>query len=155
TFGEGWAWTPAAGTFKAFTKDDTQGLVVLPFSGWSDKFDTYNNGLQLIEFTPSALRTSGAAKTKGWVERGIFVKNRLVSLSDLALSVVDYSVRDTPKVIAELTLARNVIDAKPNGGTIAQLSTDWWGNDIDHSELRVLPIDQAEENLGDAATSTV
>src|SRR5262249_1000853 len=44
-----------------------------------------------------------------------------------------------------MTLARNVIDAQPQGGTIAQLSTDWWGNDNQTSELRVLPIGNAEE----------
>jgi hypothetical protein len=155
TFGDGWAWTPAAGTFKAFTKDDSKGLVVLPFSGWSSSTYSYNNGLQLIEFTPSSLRTAGAAQTKGWVERGIFVGNRLVSLSDLALSVVDYSVTDQPKIVTELTLARNVIDAKPNGDKITELSTDWWGNDIDHSELRILPLSQADENSSDPAIADV
>ncbi len=44
-FGKGWAWTPAAGTFKAFTKSDDQGLVVLPFSGWDPSGYSYNNGL--------------------------------------------------------------------------------------------------------------
>src|SRR5206468_2191099 len=102
TFGQGWAWTPAAGTFKAFTMDATQGLVVLPFSGWSDTSYSYNNGLQLIEFTATSERTAGAAKTRGWVERGIFVGNRLVSLSDLALSTVDYTNRDAPVVTHEL-----------------------------------------------------
>ncbi|HEX8954365.1 MAG TPA: beta-propeller domain-containing protein, partial [Polyangia bacterium] len=110
TFGQGWAWTPAAGTFKAFTMDATQGLVVLPFSGWSYQSQAYNNGLQLIEFTPTSVRTGGASHTKGWVERGIFVASgtvtRLVSLSDLALSVVDYTNHNAPTVTAELTLAR-------------------------------------------------
>jgi hypothetical protein len=156
TFGEGWAWTPAAGTFKAFTKDDSQGLVVLPFSGWSYKHNTYNNGLQLIEFTDTTIKTAGVAKTRGWVERGIFVKGRLVSLSDLALSVVDYTDRANPKVVKELTLARNVIAAEPLGNSIAQVSTDWWGNELDKSELRILPIADAEETKGlDSAVSTV
>src|SRR5207245_2778546 len=53
TFGSGWAWTPAAGTFKAFTMDASKGLVVLPFSGWSYDSQAYNNGLQLIDFTAS------------------------------------------------------------------------------------------------------
>ena len=52
TFGDGWASTPAAGTFKAFTMDSTRGLVVLPFSGWDASNSAYNNGVQLIEFTP-------------------------------------------------------------------------------------------------------
>lgn len=153
TFGDGWAWTPAAQTFKAFTQDASQGLVVLPFSGWSSAAQQYNNGVQLIEFTPpsatgaGSLRTAGAALTRGWVERGIFVNGRIVSLSDLALSVVDYSDPLGPKVTAQLTLARNVIAAQPSASTIAEISTDWWGNDITQSEVRVLPITDAAETF--------
>ena len=68
-----------------------------------------------------------------------------MSLCDLALSVVDYADHDAPKVVAELTLARNVVAAQPAGATIAQLSSDWWDNDDSTSELRVLPIANAEE----------
>jgi len=156
TFGDGWAWTPAAGTFKAFTKDDKQGLVVLPFSGWSNKTYSYSNGLQLIEFSETSIKTASTAKTKGWVERGIFVKGKLVSLSDTALSVVDYTDRYAPKTVAELTLARNVVHAQPQGTTIAQLSSDWYDNDLTKSELRVLPIGDAEEKKSlDGALASV
>ncbi len=154
-FGKGWAWTPAAGTFKAFTKNDADGLVVLPFSGWDPGGYAYNNGVQLIEFTPESIATSGTAKTKGWVERGIFVKNRLVSLSDLALSVVDYTDHANPSVVTELTLARNVVNAKPVGDNIVEVSSDFWDNDTDHSELRVLPMAQAEENVTDPAIASL
>src|SRR5581483_9930673 len=155
TFGQGWAWTPAAGTFKAFTMDATKGLVVLPFSGWSNASDTYNNGLQLIEFTTSSERTAGAAKTRGWVERGIFVGNRLMSLSDLSLASVDYTNHDAPVVTNELTLARNVIAASPGGSTIAEVSSDWWDNDVTSSEVRVLPIANAEETADAAGAVSV
>ena len=155
-FGKGWAWTPAAGTFKAFTKNDAEGLVVLPFSGWDHTGYSYNNGLQLIEFTPESIAASGTAKTSGWVERGIFVKNRLVSLSNLALTVVDYTDHENPSVVAELTLARNVVNAKPiDGDKLVELSSDFWQNDADHSELRVLPLAQAEENVSDATLASV
>lgn len=150
TFGSGWAWTPAAGTFKAFTMDAAKGLVVLPFSGWSSTNQAYNNGLQLIDFTASSIATGGAAHTRGWVERGIFVKNRLVSLSDLSLAVVDYTDHSAPIVTAELTLARNVITAQPQGSNIAEISTDWWNNDVTWSEVRLVPIADAEETT-DAA----
>ncbi|MGH7268815.1 MAG: beta-propeller domain-containing protein, partial [Polyangiaceae bacterium] len=151
SFGEGWASTPAAGTFKAFTMDPNRlgpshGLVVLPFSGWDASNSGYNNGVQLVEFTPSSITTDGAAHTKGWVERGIFVNGRIVSLSDLALSVVDYSNPAAPKVTAQLTLARSVVTAQPSGSTIAQVSSDWWDNDVSHSDVRVLPIADAEES---------
>ncbi|MBX3220675.1 MAG: beta-propeller domain-containing protein [Labilithrix sp.] len=155
SFGDGWAWTPAAGTFKAFTRDDAKKLVVLPFSGWSPSSYEYMNGVQLIEYDTGAITTRGAAKSKGWVERGVFVKNRLVALSDQALSVIDYADRNSPKVVKQITLARNVVSAEPNGATIAQLSTDWWGYDNQRSELRVLPIANAEENIAAPAAPSL
>jgi len=155
TFGNGWAWTPAADTFKAFTMDSTRGLVVLPFSGWDASNDQYNNGVQLIEFTPTSIKTAGAAHTHGWVERGIFVSNRIVSLSDLSLAVVDYADPMNPAVTAELTLARNVVASQPNGSSIAQVSSDWWGNDTTTSQVRVLPISDAAENFDESAAPQV
>jgi hypothetical protein len=157
TFGEGWAWTPAAGTFKAFTMDAEKGLVVLPFSGWSYTTQQYTNGLQLIEFTPTSIHTAGAARTRGWVERGIFVGDRLVSLSDVALAVIDYANTAAPTVVAELTLARNVVAAEPVGTTIATVASDFWEYDVTTSEVRVLPISDAEElrDVGAVPTVTV
>jgi hypothetical protein len=154
-FGKGWAYTPAAGTFKAFTLDTTQGLVVLPFSGWDSQAGAYNNGVQLFEFNDQSIRTSGTGHTKGWVERGIFVKNRLVSLSDLALSVIDYSTHDAPVVVSELTLARNVVNARPVGDNLVEVSSDFWDNDVDHSLLRVVPKSQADETTNDPALATL
>jgi len=150
-FGNGWAWTPAAGTFKAFTMDKAKGLVVLPFSGWDNVSYQYNNGLQLIEFDDRALTTAGAAHSNGWTERGIFVKDRLVSLSNLALSVVDYSDRMSPKLVAELTLARNVVNVRPLGDSVAELSSDWWGNQTGYSSLRIVPVNQIQDNVSGAA----
>lgn len=151
-FGNGWAWTPAAGTFKAFTMDKAKGLVVLPFSGWDNASYQYNNGLQLIEFSDAALKTAGAATSPGWTERGIFVKDRLVALSNLALSVVDYSDHLNPKLVTELTLARNVVNVRPLGESVAELSSDWWGNQTDHSSLRIVPVSELAEDGSDAAS---
>jgi hypothetical protein len=144
-FGNGWAWTPAAGTFKAFTMNTTQGLVVVPYAGWDSNSGAYNNGVQLVQFTAQNATVVGAAHTKGWVERGIFVGTRLYSLADMALAVIDYSNPNAPRVVTELTLARNVFTAQPVGATIGEVSSDWWGNDNTTSEVRVLPIAQADE----------
>ena len=157
-FGQGWAWTPATDTFKAFTMDATKGLVVLPFSGWDSTQQTYTNGLQLIEFTPTTQTTASAARTKGWVERGIFVGNRLVSLSDMSLAVVDYTNPMAPSVVTELTLARNVVASRPDaagGSTIAEVSSDWWDNDVTTSEVRVLPIANADETADATGVPTL
>jgi hypothetical protein len=145
TFGNGWAWTPAASTFKAITIDDTRGLMVVPFSGWDSNSYQYTNGVQILGYSATALTTSATAFSKGWVQRGIFVNNRLFSISDEALAVVDYSNPASPQVTGQLTLARNVINAQPQGSTIAELSSDWWGNDVTTSEMRVLPIANATE----------
>ncbi len=151
-FGDGWAWTPASGTFKAFTMDKSKGLIVLPFSGWDNDTYQYNNGLQLIEYTEQGISTAGAAHSKGWTERGIFIKDRLLALSDLSLSVVDYTDHENPKLVRELTLARNVVNVRPLGASVAELSSDWWGNDTNHSTLRILPASEAEENVSGKAS---
>ncbi len=160
SFGDGWAWTPAAETFKAFirgtTVDGSQGLVVLPFSGWSSTSQQYNNGVQLIEYTPTSITTAGAARGQGWVERGIFANGRIISLSDLALSVVNYADPLAPSVTAQLTLARNVVASQPAGTTIAEVSaSDWWGNDVSQSDVRVLPTSDAAEILDESAAPDV
>jgi hypothetical protein len=144
-FGDGWSWTPAADTFKAFTVSDAQGLAVVPFSGWDYNSLNYENGVQILQYSPTGIVSSATAHTKGWVERGIFVGTRLYSMSDEALAVVGYSDPTNPTVIDELTLARNVVNAQPQGSTIAELSSDWWGNDVTTSEMRVLPIANADE----------
>ncbi len=149
TFGSGWAWSPAASTFKAITIDDTQGLMVIPFSGWDYNATKYTNGVQLIAYTPSGITSSATAFSTGWVQRGIFVNGRLFSISDEALAVVDYTNPAAPQTVTQLTLARNVINAQPQGATIAELSSDWWGNDTSSSEMRVLPIANAAETSDD------
>jgi hypothetical protein len=154
-FGNGWAWTPAAGTFKAFTMDKAKGLVVLPFSGWDNTSFEYNDGLQLIEFNAQSLTTAGAANSRGWTERGIFVKDRLVALSDLSLAVVDYGDRMNPQVVTQLTLARNVVDVRPLGDSVAELSSDWWGKQTEHSDLRIVPVSELEQSASDTATDEI
>ena len=75
-----------------------------------------------MQFNQGALTGSGTAHTKGWVQRGIFVGNRLYSLSDESMGVVDFTNPSAPQVVGELTLARNVVNAQPQGSTIAELS---------------------------------
>lgn len=150
-FGEGWAWTPAAGTFKAFGRNTDAALVALPFSGWSYTTRGYNNGVQLIDVGTNTIRTAGAASVKGWAERAVFAKGRVLAMSDLSLGVIDYSDRDHPAVKKEMTLARNVVDNRIlkgnlDGKRVAQLSTDWWGYDANSSEFRVMPLADVEES---------
>jgi hypothetical protein len=157
TFGSGWAWSPASSTFKAVTIDDSKGLMVVPFSGWDPNASAYTNGVQLLQYTQAGITSSATAFSKGWVQRGIFVNNRLFSISDEALAVVDYTNPAAPQVVTQLTLARNVVNAQPQGATIAELSSDWWGNDVTSSEMRVLPLANASETTdnGQAVSASI
>ena len=126
-FGQGWSWTPASSTFKAFVKNDLEGLIALPYSGYDPSSWTSQDGVQLLEFTKDGIKAAGAATTRGYVERGVFAKGRLLSLSDQTLSVVDYSNHALPKETASLTLARNVFNALPTADAVTQVTGDWWG----------------------------
>ena len=53
---------------KAFLLDTADSMVVLPFSGWNN--NTYQNGLQLIEFTPTTL-ASEAGRTVARLQREV------------------------------------------------------------------------------------
>src|SRR5262249_47120772 len=49
-FGKELAFSSATSTFKAFTVDDADGLVALPFSDWDPDAYAYDEGVQLIAF---------------------------------------------------------------------------------------------------------
>ena len=150
SFGSSWGWSAAASTFKAFANNTTQGLVALPFAGWDYRSSEYKNGVQVIEYTPSTITAKGLSRQRGWVERGVFVKGKIVSLSDQALSVVDYTDRANPRTVAELVLARNVTSTQVTGDNASLLSTDWWGNSSP-TELTVLPKGNVENDLAGPA----
>jgi hypothetical protein len=149
TFGGGWPWLPEQGMFKAFTLDDTGGLLAVAFSGWTDGSD----GVQLIELSPTAVTAAGAAHLSGKVARGVFAGGRLVALSDESLGVVDATDPMAPAVAAELTLARGVIAAQPHGAAIAEVSSRSRGIFYQGmtTQVRVLPIAGAEETADTGA----
>ena len=148
-FGSAWGWSAAASTFKAFANNHNESLVALPFAGWDTRSSEYKNGVQVIEYTPTTITARGMSRQRGWVERGVFVKGKVVSLSDQALSVIDYSNRANPQTVAELVLARNVVAADVNGSNVSLLSTDWWGNSAP-TELTVMPKASVEDDLSPA-----
>ncbi|MBX3209464.1 MAG: beta-propeller domain-containing protein [Labilithrix sp.] len=154
TFGGDWTTPRILGVSESSTRDDGRKLIALPFSGKSASSDEYVSGVQLVEHEADRLTTRGAAHAEGWTKRGVFLKNRLVSLSDESLNVIDFTDRERPRVVRALTLARDVVSAQPSGATIAQVSADW-GHELPRSELRVLPVANAEENVLEPNAPTV
>ncbi|MBX3197001.1 MAG: beta-propeller domain-containing protein [Labilithrix sp.] len=145
TFDGDWTSRQALAYFTTVTRDDDRRLIALSTNGRSASTDEYLGGVQLVEYDADGLTTRGSAHAKGWLERGVFLKDRLVALSDEALSVIDYTDRGRPRVVRSLTLARDVASAQPEGATIVQVATDR-GHELPRSVLRVLPLANAEEN---------
>ncbi len=108
----GWSSSTAYNDVKAFTVLEDSGLILLPYTTSSYTDGTYKteNRLQLIDYSTTDLNTRGWVSQKGSVLRSRSVSNRLFSVSDDELQVIDATDRDHPKVTAKLTLALNITD---------------------------------------------
>jgi uncharacterized secreted protein with C-terminal beta-propeller domain len=138
-FGEGWGWVPTEKNdiHKAFKVLDEINLIIVPFSSWSYKNYDYISGIQLIDYfndeNNKGLVKRGLVEHSGWVQRGIpYPGEKLLTVSNEAVQVVDIANRDKPVVNATLELARNSVDFLPVDSTYGlELSTTtlyYWDN---------------------------
>jgi len=138
-FGEGWGWVPTEKNdiHKAFKVLDEINLIIVPFSSWSYKNYDYISGIQLIDYfndeNNKGLVKRGLVEHSGWVQRGIpYPGEKLLTVSNEAVQVVDIANRDKPVVKATLELARNSVDFLPVDSTYGlELSTTtlyYWDN---------------------------
>ncbi|MDM8523894.1 beta-propeller domain-containing protein [Desulfococcaceae bacterium HSG8] len=113
--GNGWSSSSAYEDVKALTILDDMGMILLPygFSDYSDDRYRTESRLQLIDFTADDLNARGWVSQKGSVLRSRSFNNRLFSVSDDELQVIDASNRDKPVVTATRTLAYNIADFIP------------------------------------------
>jgi len=113
SFGDQWSWSGANYDYKAFAVHDDLGLIVVPYTGHG-RDDSgryyYRDRIQLVDFGRDRLEARGDLTTSGQVLRTIPVGERLVSVSNEELKVIDASDRDNPLVTARVELARNVSD---------------------------------------------
>jgi predicted secreted protein len=146
--GSGWSTSSAYGDVKAFTILDDMGLILLPYS-FSDYTDgKYRNEsrLQLIDYSGSDLTVRGWVSQKGSVLRSRSFQDRLFSVSDDELQVINAANRDKPAVTASLTLVRNITDFIPlDNGYGVQVVSDADGK----YTLRAVRLSDPEN--GDAA----
>lgn len=126
SFGEetGWSYSPGYYDDKAFNIIDSLGLILLPYSTSFLSGDRYihENRLQLIGFSEDDIRAGGWITQNGEVLRSGSYEDRLFSVSNDELRVIDASVMDVPSVTAVLPLAQNVrkvLTLKDGFGVIA------------------------------------
>jgi len=121
--GENCSWSVANYDEKAFTVLLEAGLILVPF--WGDTTNGYTSALQLIDYSPSALRARGQVHSGSGLSyrRATLVKNRILSLSDWELASVDSTDRDNPSISGRLDLAEAVERVILAGDYLLQFST--------------------------------
>jgi hypothetical protein len=88
-FGEDWTSTRAAETSQALAIEEREGLLALPFSTWNERLRRYADGVELVHRTGRGPVGAHAALSAGWTERVVFLKERLVAVTDRGLTVID------------------------------------------------------------------
>jgi len=140
---------------KAFNILDSQGLILVPFSGWS--YDTgvdmcsyssaYLSGVQLVDWANDALTLRGAAPSVGQARRGFIHDERLLTMSDERVESFDISDRSSPERSAALPIARLVSHTTSAGDHVMRVSQNWW---TETAELDLTTLSDVEQPVGRA-----
>ena len=117
--GEGYSYSLANSDYKALRVLDELGLILVPLQFYNGS--TSFSGIQLIDYGRDALRARGLVPNAGSVERAFIVGERVVSLSQQQIQVVDTRDRDQPRITASMNLIRNVQGLWNIGGKQVQL----------------------------------
>lgn len=146
-FGEGWAnfAEDQDRIHKAFTVLEDQGLLLIPYEGWSYEDDdycgAYRSAVQLVDFTEDSLTKRGHAPARGEARRAFLHDERLFSVGDKAVQTFDITDRDNPVSTSETALAINVNRSVVVGEQLVRVSASWWDSD---TRLEVVPRSNAE-----------
>jgi hypothetical protein len=141
--------------YKALKIIEELNLILLPLS-WVETTANGNvvgkQGAQIVDWQNDQVIARGRVAQNGYVERAVAFKDRVVSISDSQLQVIDARDRDRPVATANLFLVRNVVDVFNVKGNQVQLATaendDKWrffvlpfGEDDMAKSVAELPID--------------
>ncbi len=167
------SWSEAQWEDKAFsiledavslTNDDgivETGLVLLPFSGYSNEAETYTAAVQIFTFSDQSLTRRGVMDHGTWVRRSFQAgDSTTANLSDAELSLFDNSNPNQPLELGRAELAPNYSQFFVYGEYGARIKYDqdnywWWGggSDVPDNELQI--IDLAEDPDMAPALATV
>jgi uncharacterized secreted protein with C-terminal beta-propeller domain len=136
-FGGDWASLPEDQDriHKAFRIVPELGLVLVPFSGWSNFrrgeeqrcVSSYQSGVQLLDLNGDTLRLRGTAPSMGEARRALIHQGHLLSISDARVETYDIRDRDAPTVRGGLAMARYVEQVVPlANGIAARVNASYW-----------------------------
>lgn len=119
---------------KAFNILPDEGLLLVPFSGWSyDDSEqcyggSYLSGVQLIDWAQDRLELRGVAPAMGRARRALVHDERLLTMSDDRLESFDIGDRDEPTSLDRVSLALRADMAASDGRFVARIGRDWYSN---------------------------
>jgi len=144
TIGDGdYSWSSATWDEKSFSlmpdeDDPLSGLVAVPFTAYTENYQAYLGGVQLLSYDAQSLSKRGMVTHPGYVRRVRPVGDYLTSLSDSHLLTIDVSDLDNPQVAASMRLAQYVSDYLPLGEVGVQLTLPWYDDMAGQGRARVV-----------------
>lgn len=137
---------------KAFNLLGDDGLILVPFSGWSRRsdadscyFEHYLSGVQLVDWQRDSLALRGVAPSVGQARRSLLHDGRLLTLSDERVEIFDVSNRDEPIRKAALPIAKFMLRAAAVGDKVLRVGQNWW---TQVAELDVTSQADASQPMG-------
>lgn len=125
----GYSWSEANNDWKAFKIYDEIGLILVPTQEWSGKTYTEVNKLHLIDFDlVKGLTKRGSITSDGYVRRGVVIGDYIASVGDKTVMMVNFTDRDTPKVLSSLPVAYNVQNLVKCGTALCGISGDYYSS---------------------------
>jgi hypothetical protein len=113
------SWSEANWDEKAFSVFKEEGLILIPFEGWSN--GVYASQATLIDLGDTTLTARGLISGNRSIRRTLLYGQRLFALSGKELLSVDIADRDHPAVKAGLELSRTVNRILASGDYLLQL----------------------------------
>jgi hypothetical protein len=141
--GDGWSWSEANANEKALSLFEAEGLLLLPFEGYTT--NGYRSQVQLIDVTDSSLAARGVIDQRFQARRTALHRGRVLSLSGKALLTVNVTDRDNPVVTATTELSWAVNRVQTQGDYLLELETPGvWSGD---GSAAVRVVAKAQHNV--------
>jgi hypothetical protein len=124
------------------------GMVLLPFSGWSEERHEYVSAVQLFTFSESTLTRRGLMVQGTPVRRTFLTDPQTVAnLGEVELTLFDHSDPDAPLELGSLELAPDMAEVLVFGDYAVRLNRStslygWWGDraELPPSRAEVVPM---------------
>jgi uncharacterized secreted protein with C-terminal beta-propeller domain len=127
--GSNYSWSEANYDWKAFKIYDELGLILLPVNEYEERTWRSIYKLYLIDFDmEKGLTQRGHVVSDSPVMRGVAVDEKIVSIGDRHVMIIDAKDRDNPEILSTAVLAYYVGDLNTCGNQLCGIDNNWYSN---------------------------